>query len=137
MIILSLYFIQAHDCRISYWFYSIIKLVLNCVLKLDLFSGYSGIWGKNELSGPRNLWATRGSSITLPCPLISADIPSISMLNVTWLKNNHTIVNDRRHVLTEQGHLNITRVSLKNFQLCQLAKNLNIFIFEFYFLMFF
>ncbi|CAL4079350.1 unnamed protein product, partial [Meganyctiphanes norvegica] len=74
--------------------------------------GYSGTWSGGIGPPSRVVWAAKGSSVVLPCRLgqQGADAAGDDWLNVTWQRNNDTIESDRRHLLTKQRHLNITKV---------------------------
>ncbi|XP_045123177.1 protogenin B-like [Portunus trituberculatus] len=75
----------------------------------DFTPGVPGSWVPVGGAGGGWVWAMRGRGVVLPClPPRPAPSPR-EALGVTWLKNNVS-VQDRRHVVTAAGHLNITKV---------------------------
>nr|XP_053647140.1 neogenin-like [Cherax quadricarinatus] len=73
----------------------------------DITPGISGSWSDGVGSG-WSVWTSRGSNVVLECALATT-IPAHDWLNVTWLRNNVSVL-DRRHLLTQAGHLNITKI---------------------------
>ncbi|XP_063869161.1 protogenin A-like [Scylla paramamosain] len=75
----------------------------------DFTPGVPGSWVPVGGAGGGWVWAMRGRGVVLPClPPRPAPSPQ-EALGVTWLKNNVS-VQDRRHMVTAAGHLNITKV---------------------------
>ncbi|XP_069978100.1 protogenin, partial [Penaeus vannamei] len=84
----------------------------------ELTPGDSGSWSASW-GETRRVWAARGSTVVLQCRLGGArsqgsgqgsGLPREDWINVTWRRNNVS-VDDRRHIVTEAGHLNITKVA--------------------------